>query len=137
MGADLGPYSPITPPPLFDDAGKITPPRAEEYLAAVLMAAQAKEITSAYAYSASASARYRAPHHQPDGNGGPVGQGRQVVVADFITDQRASHRVPRAVSCRALEVSQSSSTGGWDARRLPRDERRAENTLAGRMQRHR
>ncbi|WP_330351660.1 hypothetical protein [Streptomyces sp. NBC_00582] len=40
-------------PQLYDAAGKITPPRAELYLAAVLMSAHAPEIASAYGYSAS------------------------------------------------------------------------------------
>ncbi|MEU8692795.1 integrase core domain-containing protein [Streptomyces sp. NPDC048665] len=53
-----------------------------------------------------------------------------MTVADFIADQRTSHRVPHAVSCRALEVSQP-----WFYKRLGRpptrrDERRADLALA-------
>ena len=39
---------------------------------------------------------------------GPVGEGGdEVSVARFIADQRTSHRVPHAVSCRLLGVSES------------------------------
>ncbi|WP_180986036.1 IS3 family transposase [Streptomyces sp. CB02959] len=53
-----------------------------------------------------------------------------MTVADFIADQRTSHQVPHAVSCRALEVSQSWLYK-W-LRRPPtaRDERRAELVAA-------
>ncbi|WP_257980972.1 IS3 family transposase [Streptomyces sp. CB02959] len=55
---------------------------------------------------------------------------RASAVADFIADQRTSHQVPHAVSCRALEVSQSWLYK-W-LRRPPtaRDERRAELVAA-------
>ncbi|ANZ13653.1 hypothetical protein SNOUR_01665 [Streptomyces noursei ATCC 11455] len=50
--------------------------------------------------------------------------------AEFIADQRASHRVPHAVSCRALEVSQSWFYK-WLGRTLSAcDERRADLALA-------
>ncbi|MFJ6752581.1 hypothetical protein ACIQNI_30995 [Streptomyces sp. NPDC091266] len=45
-------------PALFDSAGKITAARAEQYLAAVLMAAHAPQITSVYGYSTTSSARH-------------------------------------------------------------------------------
>ncbi|GAA3711604.1 hypothetical protein ACRWOO_02875 [Streptomyces sp. NEAU-PBA10] len=45
-------------PTLFDNAGKITAARAEQYLVAVFMAAHAPEITSAYGYSSASSARH-------------------------------------------------------------------------------
>lgn len=45
-------------PDLFDSAGKITPIRAEQYLTAVLMTAQAPEITRAYSYSSTTPRRH-------------------------------------------------------------------------------
>lgn len=45
-------------PALFDSAGMITPARVEQYLAAVLMAAQAPEIASAYGYSSTSPKRH-------------------------------------------------------------------------------
>ena len=42
-------------------------------------------------------------------SGGPLGEGRdgQVAVAAFIAAQREQHRIPHAVACRALGVSQA------------------------------
>lgn len=56
--AAVAPSDAPPPPALFDGAGKITPFRAEQYLAAVLTAAQAPEITSAYSYSSAAPGRH-------------------------------------------------------------------------------
>ncbi|MCX4826697.1 hypothetical protein OG883_44455 [Streptomyces sp. NBC_01142] len=61
ISADSTPAAHATAPPLptlFDSAGKITAARAEQYLAAVLMAAHAPEITSAYGYSSTSAARH-------------------------------------------------------------------------------
>jgi putative transposase len=58
---------------------------------------------------------------------GPLGvrrDGRQVAVAGFIAAQRADHRIPAAVSCRALGVSQSWFHKWKDGDRSPRRERR-------------
>ena len=60
-GADPTPAAPAAAPPLptlFDSSGKITPGRAEQYLSAVLMAAHAPEITSAYGYSTTSPTRH-------------------------------------------------------------------------------
>jgi hypothetical protein len=60
-GTDPAPAAPVTAPPLpklFDSSGKITPARAEQYLSAVLMAAHAPEIISAYGYSTTSPARH-------------------------------------------------------------------------------
>ncbi|MER8118988.1 hypothetical protein [Streptomyces sp. NPDC094031] len=56
--AAVAPSDAPPPPALFDSAGKITPIRAEQYLAAVLTAARAPEITSAYSYSSTAPRRH-------------------------------------------------------------------------------
>ncbi|QHC26410.1 IS3 family transposase [Streptomyces sp. GS7] len=53
-----------------------------------------------------------------------------MTVADFIASQRADHNVPHAVSCRALEVSQSWFYKWLGRPPTPRDERRADLTLA-------
>ncbi|MEW1760532.1 hypothetical protein AB0393_28970 [Streptomyces cyaneofuscatus] len=60
-GADAAPGQAAAAPPLpalFDGAGKITPARAEQYLTAVLLAAHAPQIISAYGYSATSPARH-------------------------------------------------------------------------------
>ncbi|MCZ1021283.1 hypothetical protein [Streptomyces noursei] len=53
-----------------------------------------------------------------------------MTVADFIADQRTSHHVPHAVSCRALEVSQSWFYKWLGRTPTARDERRADLALA-------
>ncbi|GAU71674.1 putative transposase [Streptomyces sp. NBRC 110611] len=53
-----------------------------------------------------------------------------MTVADFIADQRTSHRVPHAVSCRALAVSQSWFYKWLGRPPTTRDERRADLALA-------
>ncbi|WP_189968968.1 hypothetical protein [Streptomyces violascens] len=45
-------------PALFDDAGKITATRAEQYLTAVLLAGLAPQIASAYGYSTTSPAQH-------------------------------------------------------------------------------
>ena len=49
-----------------------------------------------------------------------------MTVASFIAAQRTEHRVPHAVSCRALEVPESTFYKWRDRPPTPRDERRAE-----------
>jgi putative transposase len=53
-----------------------------------------------------------------------------VTVAGFIVAQRARHRVPCAISCRALGVSQSWFYKWRDGDRSPRHARRAQLTVA-------
>ncbi|MFK0297553.1 IS3 family transposase [Streptomyces sp. NPDC090442] len=53
-----------------------------------------------------------------------------MTVVDFIADQRTSHRVPHAVSCRALEVSQSWFYKWLGRPTTTRDEHRADLTMA-------
>jgi putative transposase len=55
-----------------------------------------------------------------------VGQGGDAVtVASFIAAQRADHKIPHAVSCRALEVPSSTFYKWWDRPPSARQERRA------------
>jgi len=57
---------------------------------------------------------------------GPVGEGGDTVsLAAFIADQRTSHDVPQAVSCRALGVSQSWFYKWHDRAPTPAQQRRA------------
>jgi putative transposase len=54
-----------------------------------------------------------------------VGEGGDAVsLAVFIADQRASHQVPHAVACRALEVSESWFYKWHDRPPTPRQQRR-------------
>ncbi|MCC2281004.1 IS3 family transposase, partial [Streptomyces sp. ET3-23] len=53
-----------------------------------------------------------------------------MTVADFIAGQRTEHRVPHAVSCRALEVSESWFYKWRDRPPTARDEHRAELAAA-------
>ncbi|MEU2874460.1 IS3 family transposase [Streptomyces olivoreticuli] len=54
----------------------------------------------------------------------------EVTVADFIAGQRTSHQVPHAVSCRALEVSESWFYKWLGRPPTRRDEHRADVALA-------
>ncbi|KFG71376.1 hypothetical protein FM21_34330 [Streptomyces mutabilis] len=55
---DVAPGTAPPLPALFDSAGKITPICAEEYLTAVLLAARAPDVTSAYSYSSTTPRRH-------------------------------------------------------------------------------
>jgi putative transposase len=56
-----------------------------------------------------------------------VGEGGDAVsLAAFIADQRTAHRVPHAVACRALSVSESWFYKWHDRRPTPSEQRRAE-----------
>jgi putative transposase len=56
-----------------------------------------------------------------------VGEGGDAVsLAAFIADQRTSHRVPHAVACRALSVSESWFYKWHDRQPTPGEQRRAE-----------
>ncbi|MFG2211017.1 hypothetical protein [Streptomyces sp. NPDC048638] len=60
-GTDPSADAPAAAPPLpalFDDAGKITAARAEQYLTAVLLAAHAPQVVGAYGYSTAAPAQH-------------------------------------------------------------------------------
>ncbi|MGW1077667.1 hypothetical protein [Streptomyces sp. NPDC002537] len=53
-----------------------------------------------------------------------------MTVADFIASQRTDHHAPHAVSCRALEVSESWFYKWLGRAPTARDERRADLALA-------
>jgi putative transposase len=53
-----------------------------------------------------------------------------MTVASFVAAQRAEHGVPHAVSCRALDVAQSTFYKWRDHKPTPRQQRRAELDVA-------
>jgi hypothetical protein len=59
--------------------------------------------------------------------GGPLGEGGDALsLAAFIASQRTEHRVPHAVACRALDVSESWFYKWRDRPPTPAQQRRAE-----------
>jgi putative transposase len=65
-------------------------------------------------------------HPSKDGQGAPVRPLHAMTVASFIASQRTDHRVPHALSCRALGVPPSTFYKWWDRPPTPRQQRRAE-----------
>jgi putative transposase len=60
------------------------------------------------------------------GQGAPVRPLHAMTVASFIASQRTEHRVPHALSCRALEVPESTFYKWHNRPPTPRHQRRAE-----------